>query len=135
MPLITLDTLIDRFGADEIAQLTATAPGEAIPLAGVDAAIAEIDDLVAAALSARYAWPPATVPPLIEGAACDLVRARLCRAGAPEGVEKRAQDARRLLENLAAGKLTLGAPAAPAAGAAGVAFTAPASTMSGSPYV
>lgn len=131
--MITLNNLITRFGAEELAQLTAPVPGDPLDASVVEAAIAEAEGLVQAVLSARYAWPLAPpVPPLITGAACDLVRALLSRDALPETVERRAADARRLLDQLAAGKLTLGVATAPAP--TGVAFTVPGSVMGSSPY-
>lgn len=133
--MITQADLLTRFGAVELAQLTATTFGDPLDPVVVDAAIAEVEGLVAAALSVRYAWPLNPVPPLIAGAACDLVRALLYRDALPDGIKKRADDARRLLEQLASGKLNLGLSApAPATTATGVDFSAPASVMGASPY-
>jgi phage gp36-like protein len=131
--MIDLADLTRRFGAEEIAQLTAAEPGGSIDAEVVGRAIAEAVGLVEAALQGRYTLPLTPLPALIAGAACDLARARLYRDALPDVVAKRADDARRLLDQIASGRLLLGA-APLAAAATGVDFAAPAQVMATSPY-
>lgn len=131
--MIELSDLVARFGEEEIAQLTAIAPGGGIDDVALDRAIAEAVGMVEAALTGRYALPLDPVPALLAGAACDLARARLYRDALPEVVAKRADDARRLLDQIARGSLTLAAAPA-AASATGVDFASPGSAMAAGPY-
>jgi len=111
MPYATLADLITRYGEEEIAQLTdrvgAGMPDAATALRALADADAEIDGY----LAARYRLPLPTVPPLLSRIACDIARYRLWEDRASEEVRTRYEDARRLLESLAKGVVTLGLPA------------------------
>jgi len=122
-----------RYGAQLVA-LAGTTADKQVDLAAVEraltAACAEMD----AVLALRYAVPIAItpVPPVLRRIAEDLAASALPRNGASEAsmYERRAREARELLDKLAAGKAELGAGASPAqpsgpAARGGISFYAP----------
>lgn len=108
-----LPDLIDRYGEEELVQLTDRlgigAIDPQVALQALADAAAEIDGH----LAGRYALPLATVPPLLTAYACDLAREKLYKDVAPEIVVKRADDARRFLRLAAEGRIGLGVSPAP----------------------
>lgn len=122
----TLQNMLDRFGQAELQQLTDI--GE-VASGGVDEEVLDRALTDAAAeingyLAARYVLPLASTPTLLVGIATDIARYRLYRDAVTETVEKRYKAAVKMLENIAAGKISLGldASAAPAAVSDGVQF-------------
>lgn len=124
-----------RYGAQLVA-LAGTTADKQVDLAAVEraltAACAEIDVV----LSVRYAVPIGItpVPPVLCRIAEDLAASALPRNGASEAsmYERRAREARDLLDKLAAGKAALGAGASPAQPSGqstrgGIAYHAPSS--------
>ena len=124
-----------RYGAQLVA-LAGTTADKQVDLAAVEraltAACAEMDVV----LSLRYAVPIAItpVPPVLRRIAEDLAASALPRNGASEAsmYERRAREARDLLDKLAAGKAALGAGASPAQPSGqstkgGIAYHAPSS--------
>lgn len=109
MTYATQSDMVVRFGEAEMIQLTDRSPAataiDAIVLqrALIDAS-AEID----AHLMARYRLPLASLPRLLVNAACDIARYRLYDDRCPEHVQKRYDNAMKLLQQISAGKLQLG---------------------------
>lgn len=102
-----------RFGQLELAQLTdrtgAGVPDGVAVAAAIADASAEIDGYIAA----RYTLPLNAIPKIITRIAVDVALYQLFlarRMGATEEVRYRYTDARKMLENIAAGKLSLGVP-------------------------
>lgn len=126
MPYATLQDMTDRFGEIEIAQLTDI--GEVrqggVVQAVLDRAIADADAEINAYLAARYPLPLPSVPLILTGLACEIVRYKLYRDAVPETVRDRYKAATKTLESIAAGKASLGldASAAPAPVSEGVQF-------------
>jgi phage gp36-like protein len=115
MPYAAQADLEARFGADELTQLTDRV-GAGVPDAGIVArALADADAEIDGYLASRYALPLATVPPVLNRIACDIARYRLWEDRASEEVRRRYEDARRTLESLAKGVMSLGLPEASAA--------------------
>jgi len=117
MPYATQADLEARFGVDELIQLTDRAgtgvPDAAIVARALSDAAAEIDSY----LASRYALPLSPVPAVLARIACDIARYRLWEDRASDEVRRRYEDARRLLESIAKGTVSLGLPeenAAPA---------------------
>lgn len=108
MPYLTAADFAGRYSEEELVQLTdrlgAGVFDPAVFAQAADDAAAEVDGY----LAGRYTLPLASVPPLLVRVACDVVRYRLQSDVPLEEVRKRYEDARRLLENLAAGRVTLG---------------------------
>lgn len=110
MPYVTQQQLVDRFGADELQQLTdRDGNAGAIVAAVLDEAIADADATVDAYLRQRYTLPLSPVPTVLTRIAADLVRYRLYDEHAPEAVTKRHDAALRFLRDVAAGLVSLGA--------------------------
>jgi len=126
MTYATQADLETRFGAAEILQL-ADRDGDGSADSGVVAgALAEASAEIDAYLAGRYPLPLAPTPGVLVRLACDIARYRLYTDVVPEAVRKRYEDARRLLEGIAAGRVSLGLPAPPAALAVGnLALAAP----------
>lgn len=137
MPIYAqVSDLVERFGEQEIRELTdrAAPPAGVIDPAIAERALADADAEIDTYLAAHYRLPfGAPVPPVLTRLACDLARYRLWDDQAPPEVRARYEDARRLLEALAAGRVSLGPPAGEAA-AAGVQHRAPARVMTGLDY-
>jgi phage gp36-like protein len=121
MSYATGQDLIDRFGEQEVINLT-----DRDRLGVVDATVAS-QALVATAdeidgyLAGRYSLPLQPVPRVLIGVACDIARYRLCGAevNVTEDIRSRYKDAVRFLEHVAAGRISLGGM--PGGGAAPVA--------------
>lgn len=104
----TAADMIARYGQDELVQLTDFGGvGELDDLVLAEA-ITEAEAEVDAYIGQRYALPLDNVPAQLERIVCELARYRLYRDGAPDAVRTRYEDARRYLEQVATGKLTLG---------------------------
>lgn len=116
--------LVDRFGAQELAQLTDEVAGQTINAATVARALADADAQIDGYLGARYLLPLSPVPPLVVRLACDIARYQLFDDRASEAVRARYDDAVQLLKRLSDGTVTLGtAASAPAPAAASGAVT------------
>lgn len=129
MPYIATQSLIDRFGLDELIQIThPTDPtAEAVNITRTDDAIADIDALIDAKLQPRYSLPLASVPRVLSNIACDLVRARLYEDRITDHVADRERAAMKLLDQIADGKVSLGLDdsAQPTPSTGGPQFTTP----------
>jgi phage gp36-like protein len=132
MTYATQQDMIERFGTPELAQLTDPAAGIAIDETIVARALGDADAEIDARLAPRYALPLAVVPTVLVRIASDLARYFLWDARASEAVRNRAQEARRLLDAIAGGDVSLGGatPLPPAAGAVAVSVLAPARQFS-----
>lgn len=103
--------MLARFGADELTAL-ADRDGNGSADSGMmeralDDASAEIDVY----LAGRYALPLAHVPTVLVRIACDIARYRLWADRASDEVRRRYEDARRMLELIAKGDVSIGADA------------------------
>jgi phage gp36-like protein len=119
--------LVGRFGQQEIIELTdrASPPSGGLDAAVAERALADADAEIDVYLAGTYELPLPSVPPVLTRIACDIARYRLWDDRAPEEVRARYEDARRVLEAIAAGKVTLG----PANGPSGVQYFAPSRIM------
>jgi phage gp36-like protein len=104
----TKQNMIDRYGEEELIQLTdRTRDGvinDAVLNQAINDAAAEIDGY----LAGRYQLPLAVTPPILIVYACDMTRYRLYADAATEQVDKRYQDAVKFLRFAADGKVQLG---------------------------
>lgn len=108
MTYCTPQDLIDRFGEDELLQLTdrdalGTLDHEVIERAIADAG-AEIDSH----LGGRYQLPLHPVPRILTTYAADIARYRLYDEQATDQVQRRYDDARKFLQAASKGDVTLG---------------------------
>jgi phage gp36-like protein len=103
------EDLTDRFGETELAQVADMhGTGEAWQTT-VDRALSDAAAEINAAVIGRYALPIDPPQDILTRIACDLARESLYSDAPPENVIERAKVARKLLEQIAAGKLLLGA--------------------------
>lgn len=123
MPYALKADMLEEFSEAELIQLTDrdTPATGAIVDAVLDRALAgasaEIDGYLT-----RYAGTTLVLP-ILTRYCCDMARYRLYRDAAPEEVRLRYRDAVRFLEQVAAGKISLGAQAETAAADNSVSFT------------
>lgn len=108
MPYATPDDLEARYGADELVQLTDRV-GAGVPDADVVArALADADAEIDGYLASRYSLPLEHTPTMLARIACDIARYRLWEDRASDEVRRRYEDARRVLEAIARGVVSLG---------------------------
>lgn len=120
--------LIDRFGADELVQLTdrANPPTGQIDTTVVARALTDADEMVNSYVAKRYDLPLASVPGLVKRLACDTARYFLHGQSATEQVVKAHDQAIEQLKDIAAGRAVLDiAGAEPAPAGATVEISAP----------
>mgnify|MGYP001018410175 CR=1 len=108
MTYASQQNLIDRFGEDELIQLTDRASLDAIDATVVARALADADAEINGYLSTRYTLPLSPVPAVLEKLACDIARYQLFENAVTEIVTERYENAIRFLKDVAAGKVTLG---------------------------
>ena len=105
--------IVARFGETELIQLTDRAAAGAVDSTAVEAAIADAAAEIDGYIATRYTLPLESVPKIITRIAVDVALYQLFmarRMGATEEVRYRYTDVRKLLENIAAGKVSLGVP-------------------------
>lgn len=107
MPYATQDDLIQRFGHEELIQLTDRALIGQIDRATVGAALGDADAAIEGYLAARYAVPVTPIPALLRRLACDMARFFLHGNAAPEPVRQAYEDALRVMKDLADGRAVL----------------------------
>lgn len=109
MTYATQQNLIDRFGEDELIQLTDRGNLGVIDATVVSRALADADARINGYLAVRYSLPlSAPLPTELERLACDIARYALYEDRVTEIVEKRYQDAIALLRDVSAGRAELG---------------------------
>ena len=108
MTYATQQDLIDRFGEEELVQLTARAGGSTIDATVVAKALADADAEIDSYLAARYTLPLVTVPEVVARLAADMARFYIYDDRATEQVSKRYDNAVKLLKSIASGAVTLG---------------------------
>lgn len=108
MSYLTLQGLIDRYGEEELIQLTDRAGDGVVDAAVVARAIADAEAEIDAFLAGRMSLPLATVPAILERLAAVIARHGLYKDAAPEPVEKARDAAIALLRDVAAGRASLG---------------------------
>lgn len=109
MTYATQQNLIDRFGEDELIQLTDRAGLDAIDATVISRALGDADATINGYLAARYTLPLSSpVPEILERLACDIARYALFEDQVTEIVEKRYKDAIALLRDVSAGRAELG---------------------------
>lgn len=127
MTYATQQDMVDRFGADELIQLTDRTNIGAIDSTVVSRALGDADAEINGYLAAQYSLPLATAPAVLVRLACDIARYRLSADRASEAVRNCYKDAVTFLKSLSRGEAQLGVATgqAPAPTDSGIAFTAP----------
>lgn len=107
--------LIDRYGDEELIQLTDRSRLGQIDDTVIGMALADADDEIEPYIAARYTVPLATVPKSLVRIACSIARYRLYDEAVPDRIAQDYKDAVRFLEGVAKGMLQLGPDSAGAA--------------------
>lgn len=110
MPYCTQQDLIDRFGENELVQLTdrSDPPAGIIDSTVVDKAIADAGALIDSYLQARYSLPLVQVPATLERVACDLTRYYLHEDAVPEIVKANYDHSVSFLRQVSRGEAAVG---------------------------
>ena len=120
MTYATESDLVERFGADELAQRTNRLDGLTIDAVVLGRALADADAEIDGYLATRYALPLGSTPAVLVRLAADMARYQLCGDKVPLTVRQRYEDAVSVLKRLASGEVQLaGITAVPSAGGAG----------------
>lgn len=122
----TQQNLIDRFGQDEVQQLSDRVGSGLIDDNIVDQALSDASDLIDGYVGVRYALPLATTPAILTRICCDLARANLYDDAPTDAVANNRDQAISQLKDISSGKLSLGEAAATESQPAGTAeYSAP----------
>jgi phage gp36-like protein len=127
MPYATQQNMIDRYGQQELIELTDRANIGVIDATVLANVLADADAEINTYLNSRYTLPLPTVPPSLTKFACDIARYQLYDTRASEQVLQRYKDAIAFFKMLATGAISLGlnsALTAPQADAGGIAVKA-----------
>jgi len=110
MSYATRQGMIDRFGEEELIQLTdrANPANNVIDNIVLDAALLDADAEINGYLQARYTLPLVAVPLLISRLARDIARYYLYDDHVPEAIETRYKAAVKTLEQISKGVVQLG---------------------------
>ena len=111
MSYCTEQHLINRYGRDELVQLTDRNGTGEIGTDTVAEAIALADSRIDGHCRGRFALPLSPVDEIIIGIACDLTRYRLYKDKAPEEITKRHDQAIADLKSISKGTIKLSAEA------------------------
>ncbi|MCK9468202.1 MAG: DUF1320 family protein [Porticoccaceae bacterium] len=104
----TKQNMIDRYGEDELIQLTDRVAAGVIDDAVLNQAIADAAAEIDGYLGGRYRLPLSSTPPILTVYACDIARFRLHDDIEVPQVERRYQDAIKFLRLAAEGKVQIG---------------------------
>lgn len=128
MAYVTQQDLIDRFGLEEIRELSDRNDTGVIDAAVVSRAIGDVQAQIDSYIGARYTLPLTVVPEVLKRVACDLTRYQLYDIKVPDNVETRYQEHLKFLADVSKGTATLGTDTSntePQASAGGVKYAAP----------
>lgn len=100
--------MIDRFGEDELIQLTDRNNAGVIDDAVLNGALADADAQIDPYLASRYSLPLAGTPVVIKRVACNLARYFLYDDAATEQVQKAFDQGISFLKSISKGEVSLG---------------------------
>lgn len=112
MGYCTLQDLRDRYGDDELIQLTDRDNVGTIDVAVIDRAIADAEGEIDSYLGGRFDAPLDPVTKSMTRVACDITRYYLYDDNATETVTKRYNDAIKFIRLIGKGEISLGVDAA-----------------------
>lgn len=126
MTYATQQNMIDRFGQQELIELTDHTNIGVINTLVLASALADADAEINAYIGSRYTLPLANVPPILVKFAADVARYQLYDTRASEQVKQRYDDAIKFFKALAIGTVSLGLNSlnAPVVDMGGVAYKA-----------
>lgn len=126
MSYATQQDLVDRFGSEELTQLTDRDNTGEIDADVIARALADTAGEIDGYIGSAYTLPLASIPQILVGYASDIARYKLFNQDAPEEVRNRYNAAIKFMAMVGQKKLTLGlADGQPVATAGGVKYTAP----------
>lgn len=108
MTYATQQNMIDRFGADELIQLTDRANIGVIDVTVLGQALSDADAEIDTYLITRHTLPLLNVPKVLIKFACDITRYQLYDTRATEQVKQRYDDAIKFFKLLVNGTVSLG---------------------------
>lgn len=108
MSYATQADMVERFGEDELIELTDRARAGAIDATVLDRALADATAEIDGYLAARYQLPLTTTPLVLVRVCADLARYHLHDDQVPEAVKVRYQAAVDLLRRVSTGHVSLG---------------------------
>lgn len=108
MSYATQQNMIDRFGQQELAELTDRTNGAVIDATVLGQALTDADAEINGYLASRYTLPLVSVPPILTKFAADIARYQLYDTRASEQVKARYDDAIKFMKSLASGLVSLG---------------------------
>lgn len=108
MEYATQQDMVDRFGSDELINLTDRQHTGAIDSEVVSQALLDANSEIDAYLASRYELPLASAPQSLVRIACDIARYRLYDEQATETVSDRYKAAVRFLDAVAKGSVRFG---------------------------
>lgn len=108
MPYASQQNLIDRFGEDELIQLTNRDGLDEIDATVVERALADAEAEINGYMASKYTLPLSSVPQILETYACDIARFRMQSENPKEIVITRYENAIRYLKDVVTGKASLG---------------------------
>ena len=104
----TKQDLIDRFGQNELVDLTDRNSLGVIDDSVLNQAIADASAEMDGYLGGRYALPLVTVPPVLKALCCNIARYKLYDEQASDQVTKRYDSAVKFLFSVSKGEISLG---------------------------
>lgn len=123
MSYATQQDLVDRFGEEELIQLTdrTNIPVSTIDPTPIERALTDAAAMIDGYLAKLYRLPLATVPPILTKMACDIARFYLYGKAAEkdDAISRGYNEATRWLENVSKGLITLEAEGVPSPQAGG----------------
>lgn len=104
----TQQDMIDRFGTDEVRQLSDRSGSGSIDGTVVDQALADASDQIDSYIGGRYTLPLNHVPPVLTRVCVDIARYQLYDIAAPEQIAERYKANLQWLTQVAKGTVRLG---------------------------
>lgn len=122
MPYCTQQDMTDRFGSEELIQLTDRSQLGQIDATVLGRAIDDATDTIDTYLTKRYTLPLASIPTVLKRLCCDIARYYLHGLDAPDGVDDRHSAALALLKSISTGAVDLAVGEASGGDTVGVAY-------------
>lgn len=107
MGYATQQDLVERFGEEELIQLTDREHAQLIVADVIDRALSDADAEIDSYLGVRYTLPLVSIPVLLVSVAANIARFRLMGDATTEEARKRYEDAIRLLRLISRGEVVL----------------------------
>lgn len=122
MAYCTQQDMTDRFGAEELIELTDRSQLGQIDATVLGRAIDDATDTIDTYLTKRYTLPLASIPTVLKRLCCDIARYYLHGIDAPDGVDDRHSAALSMLKSIATGTIDLDVGEASGGDTVGVAY-------------